>query len=310
MAPRPTPAVSVRDADADGPRWGRLTLIALCCFAAGLGWPLLAGLDFVQRPPGAKPLEPEETEPPTLDPSNSDTEPSDLEPSRPTPTPKPGAPRPREDAVRAAAGMAPLLTEREGLRIEGKEVTSCKDQGRAVRGSCDAPQLDPVLAEPLRALTECDAVQGQSGLLSLGLELDFGRNQVMSVRSGHSTSLSERVTAGLLECAESRLLGKSLAGVEHRHSSYWLHYRIRFVPPGSPLEGSAEAERMVAMSGQATIGTKAATVRKEPSRQATIVERLQFGARVDVTGRMGDWYRVKYGSEGRTGWVYRKALGL
>jgi hypothetical protein len=300
MAPRPTPAVSVRDADADGPRWGRLTLIALCCFAAGLGWPLLAGLDFVQRPPGSKPLEPEETDPPALDP-----EPTDLEPS---PTPKPGAPRPREDAVRAAASVAPLLTEREGLRIEGKEVTSCKDRDRAVRGPCDAPQLDPVLAEPLRALTECDAAQGVSGLLSLGLELNFGRNQVMSVRSGHS-SLSEHATAGLLECAESRLLGKSLAGVEHRHGSYWLHYRIRFVPPGSPLEAGAEAERMVAMSGQATIGTKAATVREEPSRQAPIVDRLQYGARVDVTGRMGDWYRVKYG-DGHAGWVYRRTLGL
>ena len=309
MAPRPTPAVSVRDADADGPRWGRLTLIALCCFAAGLGWPLLAGLDFVQRPPGSAPLKPEETDPPALEPSPSDTEPADLEPS-PTPTPTPGAPRPREDAVRAAAGVAPLLTEREGLRIEGKEVTSCKDRDRAVRGPCDAPQLDPVLAEPLRALTECDAAQGVSGLLSLGLELDFGRNQVMSVRSGHSTSLSERVTAGLLECAESRLLGRSLTGVEHRHGSYWLHYRLRFVPPGSPLDAGADPQRMVAMSGQATIGARAALVREEPSRQAPIRERLQYGARVDVTGRMGDWYRVKYGSEKRTGWVYRKALGL
>jgi hypothetical protein len=307
MAPRPTPAVSVRDADVDGPRWGRLTLIALCCFAAGLGWPLLAGLDFVQRPPGSKPLEPEESEPPALDPSPSDTEPADLQPS---PTPKPGAPRPREDAVRAAASVAPLLTEREGLRIEGKEITSCKDQDRAVRGPCDSPALDPVLAEPLRALTECESAQGVSGLLSLGLELDFGRNQVMSVRSGHSTSLSEHVTAGLLECAESRLLGKSLAGVEHRHGSYWLHYRIRFVPPGSPLEAGADAQRMVSMSGQATIGAKVGKVRGEPASQAPIVDRLQYGARVDVTGRMGDWYRVKYGREARTGWVYRKALGL
>ena len=301
MAPRPTPAVSVRDTDADGPRWGRLTLIALCCFAAGLGWPLLAGLDFVQRPPGAAPLKPEETDAPV------EPEPADLEPS---PTPKPGAPRPREDAVRAAAGMAPLLTEREGLRIEGKEVTSCKDQDRAVRGPCDAPQLDSVLAEPLRALTECEAAQGVNGLLSLGLELDFSRKQVVTVRSGHSTTLSERATAGLLECAEGRLLGKSLAGVEHRHTSYWLHYRIRFVPPGSPLPGGADAERMVAMSGQATIGSRAAIVREEPSRQAPIRDRLQYGSRVDVTGRMGDWYRVKYGSEGSTGWVYRKALGL
>src|SRR3954463_14505952 len=113
MAPRPSPAAAVRPAGAS-PREGdhsreparpgfvRLSLIALFCFAVGLGWPLLAGLDFVQRPPGTNPIvKPEESDPPPLD-----SEP-DSKPNAPPP-PRPGAPLKRDDGVRAAARFAPL----------------------------------------------------------------------------------------------------------------------------------------------------------------------------------------------------------
>jgi hypothetical protein len=64
------------------------------------------------------------------------------------------------------------------------------------------------------------------------------------------------------------------------------------------------------MSGQATIGWKAVVVRENPSGQAATLDRLKNGSRVMVTGRKGDWYRVKYGRPSRAGWVHRQALGL
>jgi hypothetical protein len=80
-------------------------------------------------------------------------------------------------------------------------------------------------------------------------------------------------------------------------------------PRSSSGDGNAATE-LVVMSGQATIGWKAAVVRKGPSGQAETVERILYGTRVSVTGRQGEWYRVKYGRKGQTGWVHRKALGL
>lgn len=72
----------------------------------------------------------------------------------------------------------------------------------------------------------------------------------------------------------------------------------------------SNGDELVVMSGQATIGWKAAVVRKGPTSQAETVERIAYGTRVSVTGRQGDWYRIKYGRKGQTGWVHRKALGL
>src|SRR4051812_36264391 len=101
MARRPPPAAPARPADPARYGFVRISLIALGCFAVGLTWPLLAGLEFVQRPPGSNPIKPEETDPPPLD-----SEP-DSKPSAPPP-PRPGAPVNRDEGVRAAAHVAPL----------------------------------------------------------------------------------------------------------------------------------------------------------------------------------------------------------
>lgn len=175
----------------------RIGLIALGCFVVGMTWPLLAGLEFVQRPPGSTPAKPEETDPPPLD-----SEP-DSKPSAPPP-PRPGAPVNRDEGVRAAAHVAPL------------EV--------------------PAKGKPKARQDQPDDTRSQGG-------------------------------------------------------------------PDSD-------EKLITMSGQATIGWKAAVVREGPSGQAATLDRLQNGSRVMVTGRKGDWYRVKYGRPSRAGWVHHQALGL
>jgi hypothetical protein len=174
----------------------RISLIALGCFAVGMTWPLIAGLEFVQRPPGSNPVKPEEPEPPPLE-----SEP-DSKPSAPPP-PRPGAPVARDEGVRAAAHVAPL------------EVAAKKPKAQQDR------------------------------------------------------------------------------------------------PEDTRSDGESEADdKLITMSGQATIGWKAAVVRESPSGQAPTLDRLKNGSRVTVTGRKGDWYRVKYGRPSRAGWVHRQALGL
>jgi uncharacterized iron-regulated membrane protein len=203
MALRPSPAAATRPAGALSreddpsreparPGIARLSLIALLCFAVGLAWPLLAGLDFVQRPPGTNPVKPEESDPPPLD-SEPDSKPSSL------PPPRPGAPVNRDEGVRAAAHVAPLASA--------------------------ASQRDGQLAS-------------------------------------------------------------------------------------DSADRAESSDRIVATSGQATIVWKAAVVRESPSGQAETLDRLLRGSRISVTGRKGDWYRVKYGRPARTGWVHHKALGL
>jgi hypothetical protein len=191
MAARPSPAEPPRVSDAPredatrrGPRpssFAKLCLIALGCFGVGLSWPLLADLQFVQRPPGSTPSKVEEREPPPLDVA------PEGEPNAPPPPAK-RSPLARDQGVRAAAKAAP--------------------------------------------------------------------NQ----------------------------------------------------RPSSADSGGDD--QLVVMSGQATIGWKAAIVRKGPSGQAETLERITYGTRVNVTGRQGDWYRVKFGRKGQTGWVHRGALGL
>src|SRR5689334_2778172 len=105
MAARLSPA-EPSGAGSARPGIGRLSLIALACFAVGLAWPLLAGIDFVQRPPGSAPTKPGENDPPPLD-----SEP-DSKPSAPPPT-RPGAPVKRDEGVRAAAHTAPIARASE-----------------------------------------------------------------------------------------------------------------------------------------------------------------------------------------------------
>jgi SH3-like domain-containing protein len=66
---------------------------------------------------------------------------------------------------------------------------------------------------------------------------------------------------------------------------------------------------VIEASGRATVGWQVALIRNEP-RKGEVVARILSGTNVVVTGRNGDWYRVKYDGKGNEGWVYRSAIGL
>jgi hypothetical protein len=106
-----------------------------------------------------------------------------------------------------------------------------------------------------------------------------------------------------------------------------MYYRVRFSPPGSPIEPApapadviaerepevaatnAAEQKLVSASGQATIGWTTAIVRESASPRANIATRLPYGTRVSVTGRMGDWYRIERLGKS-LGWIHRQAIGL
>ncbi len=300
MAPRPAVKISVPDADMDRPASRRLAVIAAVCFLCGVFWPSLAKLDFVQRPPGTPQPKPDESEPP---PSETETDPA----RSPGPASSPGA---NSELLVPAARAELQHTQAETTVIEATLITSCHDAGQRAQ-SCDEPRLSGVTRAPIGELARCEGADGASGVLSLGLEVDFAQGRISRVKAGKSTTLSEELTASLVTCAEKSLTGISLAGIAHEHASYWLYHLVRFKPPGSPFDAtSVPAGEIVSASGRGTIGWKTALVREAASRQAKTVARLLYGTRVNVTGRAGEWYRIDYDGRGSVGWVHRKAIGL
>jgi hypothetical protein len=289
MAARQPLKVSVPEPEQERPRFGRLGLIALICFGIGLIWPGLVGMGLVQRPPGTSKADPPEPPPP------------EPEPSAPSGDPAPGA------AERAVARVEPSALGAETTRLEDVVVVSCRDASGQSVSDCDVPDVTASLAAPIAKLAGCDGAAGATGVLSLGLELDFVRGRVVKVKAGRSTTLSRDMTAALLACAEDVMVGTRLGDAKHSHPTYWAYYMVRFVPPGSSHDGALE---VVEASGQGTIGWQTAVVRGEPSRQGKIIARLLYGTRVEVSGRAGDWYRVIFDAKGNAGWVHRKAIGL
>jgi hypothetical protein len=318
MPPRSAPRVPAARTDAEPSRVGRLALIVLCCFGVGLAWPLFAGLDFVQRPPGSVPVKSEDNDPPPPD-GEPDSKPSE------TPKPVPGVVTPAADVVRAAAHLAPLppldpgvANERREVsanpsvvRSEGSVVSSCRDGRRTLQsGSCDNPALEGSFAAAFANLGRCGMSRSTAGVLSLGLDVDFKRGRVTGVRAGQSTTLPRDAANALLACAKKKLLDAGLERVQHNHEAYSVYFQLRVAPPGSTLRSAPAPSATVTASGQATVASSLAVVRDGASLDARMLQRLQYGARVSVTGRRGDWYRINYDGHGATGWVHRKALGL
>lgn len=292
LAKPPVVEPPVADVETVRPGMGRLTALMAVCFSVGVGWPLLGGLDFVQRPPGStpKPADPEA-------PASEADSPASGTLATPGEVP--------------ALHAAPMLTTTQAVRLESSVVASCHgDSGEAV-ARCDEPNLEGVIDAPLARLASCEAAEGVSGVLSLGTYLDFARGRITRLKAGASTTLPKRKTAELLACAEEMVAGTPLDDVEHEHARYWVYYLVRFLPPGSPVDpASAPAPReVVSASGQATIGWTTAVVRDEPSPRAKVAARLSYGTRVSVTGRTGDWYRIEHAGKS-IGWVHRKAIGM
>jgi uncharacterized protein YgiM (DUF1202 family) len=172
--------------------------------------------------------------------------------------------------------------------------------------------FDGVARGRLSTLAACDATPRVRGILSVGFDLDFERDRVVGIQTGKSTTVPEAEARTLIGCLNETLGQVSLAAIPHTHARYTVYYKVEFRDPKPDLDKPAEpaASTITPASGRATVSWDVALVRSGASREADVVARVLQGTRVTVTGRQGDWYRVKYDGKGSEGWVFRTAIGM
>lgn len=267
-------------------RLGRVGLIALAGFVVGIAWPRLAGM---QLAPSA--------------PVEDDPRPKELASA----APKASASAPVAPAApKAETAGTPEL---DRVKIVEFVVTSCREPTDVEKKGCDEIEFDEVAQSRLMTLAACPAGLGKTGVLSIGLDLDFEKNSVSNIRSGQSTTFDEPTATKLVDCAAKEFKTATLAGLKHAYKDYTVFYKVEFLPEAAPASADQAGEDVVEASGRATVGWQVALIRKEP-RDGEVVARILSGTNVVVTGRQGDWYRVKYDARGNEGWVYRSAIGL
>jgi hypothetical protein len=257
---------------------GRVGIIALVGFVIGVAWPRLAGVSLV---PEAPVDEDSFGDAPAAAAAESATGPSEPEVIE--------------------------LTPEDRLAIGPAQVTSCVDKEGKKGASCDKPAIDEIVHPHLIALLGCPAAAGVFGTLSLGFQLDFEAGKVFDPISGRSTDVPETTKKELLLCAKKEFEAIKIPPLPHEYSGYQVYYSLEFKTPEAAAE---EKSSVTPASGQATIQWRSAQIRKEPEQGSDVQSRLLAGARVIVTGRMGEWYRVKYDARGREGWIHGAALGL
>lgn len=295
MAQRPaTLRVDVPKPGDDKPQLGRVAIITVVGFAVGLLWPRLAGVKLVPNAPtegtevsaGAEPAASASSESP---PPAAKAVPAEAPEGEPAP--------PSSDAA-------------ERLKVSDPKVTSCRDAKGARVSTCDSPELGESVRAKVLALAACGGAENVQGTLSLGVELDFATGKASDVLKGKSTTIADSAADALLACAKKEFSTLSLKGVAHEQAQYTVFYMVEFVPPGTKRDDAkGEASSITPASGRATVGWEVAIIREHP-KDGEIIARVMRGTRVTVTGRDGDWYRIKYDAKGSEGWVFRTAIGM
>ncbi len=276
-------------------RFGRVGLIVTAGFAIGIIWPRVAGFKLVPSVP-SQPAE-----------SSS----ADLT----------GAPGDGKGAASAAPAAEPepppaeAAPPAERLVVSEPQFLACKVNGKKRKDECDHIEFDRLARPHIQALASCAGADKMEGVLSLGFDLDFTSQTVKSVKNGKSTTLSAADTEALVACEKKELSNVSLVGIAHKSDTYSVFYKVEFPKLGADKPAGAEPAEaapgdVTEATGHATVAWDVALVRSSASRDGAVVARVLQGTRITVTGRRGDWYRIKYDVKGNVGWVYRTAIGM
>ena len=283
-------------------RFGRVGLIVTAGFAIGIIWPRVAGFKLVPSVPS----QPAESSSADLtgapgDPKSNAAPPASAE-LEPAPSPAEAPPAPDR----------PVVSEPQFL--------ACKAQGKKRKDDCDQIEFDGLARPHIQALASCEGAARMEGVLSLGFDLDFESQRIKAIKSGKSTSLTQAEVDKLLACEKKEFSNVSLVGIKHQNEAYSVFYRVEFSKTGAdaPKPGQAEPGagtdappgEVTEATGHATVSWDVALVRSSASRDGAVIARVLQGTRVSVTGRRGDWYRIKYDVKGNVGWVYRTAIGM
>jgi len=308
------PAIVVPKPSEDRPKFGRVGIIAGVGFVVGVAWPGLARLELVPRPPNEGVRAPAASASAVAGAAIAS---ADGQNTASGPGVAAAAPNPKksESVVKSTP------------KVRLAEIVNCVDADGKKHRRCGELKLDSLVTEPLRSLVACDGVAGQTGVLSLGFDVDFGAQKLGGFTVGRSTTLSAPVAKELRGCAENVLGKLELGGIEHGFSNYRVFYLVEFASAGSAGDGADSPDvpatpmpaasgtgegtsaEVQGASGRATVSWEVALVRKAP-RDGAVVARVLGGTRLMVTGRQGDWYRVKYDAQGNEGFVFKSAIGL
>jgi len=292
--------IEVPDRKQEALRFGRVGLIVTAGFVIGIIWPRIAGFKLVPSVPS----QPAES-------SSADLTGAPGEGKGPASgVPSVAEPEPPPSAVAEGA-----LLDR--LQISEPQFLACKDNGKKSKDECDPIEFDRLARPHIQALAACAGADKLLGTLSLGFDLDFSSQAVKSIKSGKSTTFTEAETESLLDCEKKEFSNVSLVGIAHKHEAYSIFYKVEFPKTagekGEPAPAGAAdvpAADVTEASGHATVAWDVALVRSSPSRDGAVVARVLQGTRISVTGRRGDWYRIKFDVKGSVGWVYRTAIGM
>jgi len=281
-------------------RFGRVGIIVTVGFAIGILWPRLAGFKLVPSVPNQ--------------PAESSS--ADLTGAPGDPKGAAAVPASSADLEPPAAAEAPPAADRPV--VSEPQFLTCKAQGKKHKDDCDHVEFDGLARPHIQALATCEGAARMEGVLSLGFDLDFESQRVKAIKSGKSTSLTQADVDALLACEKKEFSNVSLVGIKHQSDAYSIFYRVEFPKADAAKPGQAEPSpsadappgEVTEASGHATVSWDVALVRSSASRDGAVIARVLQGTRVAVTGRRGDWYRIKYDVKGNVGWVYRTAIGM
>lgn len=213
----------------------------------------------------------------------------------------------------SATSAAPGGEDEDG----GKGQTVVVGEGRVEscgkkEKECGKVSFDKTAKARLAELARCPAAIGLEGKMSLGIVLNFEKNEVTVEGEKKKSGLPSDTVRGVVSCAIKELKGVELEKIPHQHAKYALVYDLEFYPRGqAPVasgqdKGGDDAAAEDKTIGRATVAWEKALVRESPE-EGKIVARLPQGTRVKLLEEKGDWFRIE-SSKGK-GWVYRQAIG-
>jgi hypothetical protein len=276
-------------------RFGRVGLIVTAGFLIGIVWPRIAGFKLVPSVPS----QPAESSSADLTGAPSEAKAAAAAASAPAVEPEPPP----------AEVPAPV----DRLQVSEPQFVTCRVNGKKSKAECDHIEFDRLARPHIQALASCPGADAMVGVLSLGFDLDFESQTIKGMKIGKSTTLPPNEAEVALACEKKEFQNVSLVGIAHKQDAYSVFYRVEF-PKAAAAKGSEPPEPapgdVTEATGHATVAWDVALVRSTPSRDGAVVARVLQGTRITVTGRRGDWYRIKYDVKGSVGWVYRTAIGM
>ena len=296
--------IEVPDQKQETLRFGRVGLIVTVGFAIGIVWPRVAGFKLVPSVPSQP-----------ADSSSADLTgaPSDAK----------GTAAPPSSAGAVAESEPPpadAAPNTDRVQVSDPEFVTCKSKTKKHSSDCDHVEFDRIARPHIQALAACQGAEHMEGVLSLGFDLDFDSQTVKAIKNGKSSTLPQPDVETLVSCAKKEFANVALVGIGHQHESYAVFYKVEFPKPSAEPADKAPANAEPSNSGapgdvseatgHATVAWDVALVRSSASRDGAVIARVLQGTRVSVTGRRGDWYRIKYDVKGSVGWVYRTAIGM